>query len=395
MNAESTIEAIEGNVVQGGRPVRIEIEDDRITAILSATTPSNVWLAPGFVDIQVNGYAQNDVNSAEATPNVIHRLVRSLWRRGVTSFCPTVITQLEERICSSLRAIADACATDPLTAHSIPCIHVEGPSISTEDGPRGAHPLEHVRSPSLDEYRRWQEASGGRVGIITLAPEHPGALEYIREVAADGVVVAIGHTAAAADRIEAAVGEGARLSTHLGNGAHASLPRHPNYIWEQLADDHLMASLICDGHHLPAAVVKTMIRAKGLERTILVSDAVAVGGSAPGTYTSSVGGLVELLPNGRLNLYGTPYLAGSTTSIPECISNTIRFTGTTLAEAVALATDNPARLLGLDTRDGRGALEAGAVADLTLFRWDEASGEITIEATIVAGQLVYQRKDEE
>jgi N-acetylglucosamine-6-phosphate deacetylase len=242
----------------------------------------------------------------------------------------------------------------------------------------------------LAEYRRWQDAAGGRIGIITLAPELPGALEFSEQTTAEGVVIAIGHTAASAEQIRAAVDAGARLSTHLGNGAHAQIARHPNYIWEQLAEDRLAASLIFDGHHLPPAVMRSALRAKGVEQAILVSDVVAVGGLPAGTYKVAGSEKVELLPNGRLVLQGTPYLAGATCLLPQGIANAVTFAGVTLREAIRLATANPARLLSIDGPTGRGSVRAGAAADLTVFRFDESAGNLTIESTIVGGEVVYR-----
>jgi N-acetylglucosamine-6-phosphate deacetylase len=276
-------------------------------------------------------------------------------------------------------------------ARRMPCFHLEGPYLSSEDGPRGAHPREHARDPDWDEFRRWQDAAGGRIRMVTLAPEREGAIPFIEKLTASGVVVAIGHTAADGAQIRAAVDAGARLSTRLGNGSHDRIKRHPNYIWEQLAEDRLAASLIFDGHHLPPAVMKAMLRAKGLERALLVSDAVATAGLLPGVYETAVGGKVELLPSGRLTLYGTPYLAGSASSLPDGIANAVRHAGVTLPEAVRLATANPARLLGLDGPGGRGSVRAGAVADLTLFRVDPATHALTIDLTVVRGEEVYRR----
>ncbi len=382
----------EGRLIESNYPVQLEVTDSVIGRIESLHTAPDVWIAPGLLDIQVNGYAGHDVNALHVTPQIIIDLAHALWKRGVTAFCPTVITQSEAHICHALQAIAAACKADPLIAHSIPCIHVEGPYISPEDGPRGAHPLEHVRPPDLDEYYRWQEAAEGRIGIITLSPEYPVTPEYVRAVTADGVIIALGHTGADEEHIRAAVDAGAHLSTHLGNGSHAQIKRHPNYIWEQLAEDRLTASFICDGHHLPPSVMKAMLRAKGIERSILVSDAVAIAGLEPGIYRTAVGGQVELLPSGRLNLYGTPYLAGSSSSLPECIANVVRYAGMTLLDAVRMASANPVQLLGLDSQHKRGSVRSGAAADLTLFHVDQASGDLIIEATIVHGELVYQRK---
>ncbi len=221
---------IQGLLAETGRPAEIRINSSDIRSINPLDPAPSLWLAPGFIDIQVNGYAGYDLNSPDVTADTVAHCVRSLWLAGVTAVCPTVTTQSESSICRSLRAIREACETDPLIARSIVCIHVEGPHISPEDGARGAHPLEHVRPPTLDEYRRWQDAAGGRIGIITLAPEHPGSLEYIRAVVAEGVVVALGHTAASEDQILAAVNAGASLSTCSrkldNNCVSRSQPRH-------------------------------------------------------------------------------------------------------------------------------------------------------------------------
>jgi N-acetylglucosamine-6-phosphate deacetylase len=188
------------------------------------------------------------------------------------------------------------------------------------------------------------------------------------------------------------VDAGARHCTHLGNGAHAQLPRHPNYIWEQLAEDRLCAGIIADGHHLPPAVVKTFIRAKGLERTVLVSDAIAAAGLPPGRYGGNKGQAIEITESGRIQLADTPYLAGSGLRLHEGVGNAVRFAGISLAEALYLATRNPARLFGADrggAGGGYGRLQPGWAADVLLFRWDEAAARMSVAATVAAGQIVY------
>ena len=381
---------IEGRLIDDGRAVRVETDGPRIARIEevgSAASPTR-WISPGLIDIQVNGFGGHDANAPDVTPQVITDLVRNLWRRGVTALCPTLITAPESALLRACEAIDSACSADPLIAHSIPCIHAEGPFISAEDGPRGAHPREHVRPPDYDEVGRWQEAARGRLGILTVAPELPRGCELIQRGTADGLLLSIGHTAASPEQVRAAVDAGARLSTHLGNGAHAVLPRHPNYIWEQLAHDRLTASLIFDGHHLPPAIMKTMVRAKTLERVVLVSDSSAVGGLPPGVYDTPVGGRVELQADHRLTLYGSPFLAGAASPLPIGIANAVRLAGLTLAEAVRLSSTNPARLLGLD-RAGRGVVRVGASADLTVFRFAPDDEDLTVEVTLVAGEVVY------
>lgn len=386
--APAPISAVEARLVEDGRPVRIVIDDGAVIAIERGSSPpaNNLWVSPGWMDIQVNGFGGHDPNRDGAGPGDVVEMVRGLWRSGVTAVCPTICTQSPERMLASLRAVAEACRIDPLVASSIAGVHVEGPHISPEDGPRGAHPREHVRPPDLDEYRQWQEAADGKVAIVTLSPEYAGAAEYTRALVSDGVVVSIGHTAANGDQIRAVVDAGARWSTHLGNGAHAMVPRHPNYIWEQLAEDRLSAGFIFDGHHLPPSVMRSVVRAKGIERTILVTDVVAAAGLAPGRHATAIGGEVDLLPTGRLVLAGTPYLAGSVASLPLCVSNAVRHAGVTIGEAVRMVTANPARLLGRRVQDGHESVRVGVTANLTVFSGTE--GDVAPVATIVSGRLV-------
>ena len=383
-----------GRSAEDGAPVRVRVEDGLVTAIERVIDdPDGTWISPGWMDIQVNGYAGHDPNATDADASTTAAMVRALWPEGVSGCCITICTESEAHILGNLRAIADACEADPLVAASMIGIHVEGPHISSEDGPRGAHPLRHVRPPDVAEYRRWQEAAGGRIRIITLSPEFEEAIPYIRAIVADGVVASIGHTAATGDQIRAAVDAGARWSTHLANGAHDLVRRHPNYIWDQLAEDRLSAGFIFDGHHLPAAVMKTVLRAKGVERTVLISDLVSMAGLPPGRYVGFDGGEVELFAGGRLELVGTPYLAGSATALPTCIANAVRHAGATLTDAVRMVTANPSRLLGLPLSAGRESLRTGVAANLTMYRRSEASGDVKVVRTVLAGIVVYEAPD--
>ncbi len=360
-----------------------------ITSVAPVKQGPEVWLAPGLVDLQVNGYGGHDVNSGSVGPQDIAAMVEALWRRGTTTLCPTIITGPAERMTESLHAVARARAEDALVAHSVPCAHVEGPAISSEDGPRGAHPLEHVRGPDLGELDRWQEASGDLVGIVTLAPERPGAFAYISELNRRGIVAAIGHTAATPAQVRQAADAGARLSTHLGNGSHAQLPRLDNYLWEQLADDRLWASFIFDGHHLPPAAMRAMVRAKGMRRSLLVSDSVALAGSPPGLYRAPVGGTVRLHPDGKLVMEGTGFLAGSASDLLTGVANAVRLVGLGPADALSLASTNPAQLLGLGGPGGRGRLTVGHRADVAVLSWPPGAPAPTPVATVVAGRLVH------
>lgn len=371
-----------GYTLSNNIPVEITIADDRVQLIREvAAADSNIQIAPALIDIQVNGFAGFDLNTATVTSADVCAMVRALWRVGTGFLCPTVVTGSFDGICNSFRAIVEACKTDALVAHSVLGIHLEGPYISAEDGPRGAHPLEHVRNPDWDEFQRWQDIAEGQISMVTLAPEKKNAIPFIEKLVANGVVVALGHTNASADAIRAAIDAGAKLSTHLGNGAHALIRRHPNYIWEQLGADELWASLIVDGHHLPPSVAKSMMRAKTLDRCILVSDAVALAGMEPGIYQFA-GKSVELTADRCVRLVGTEYLAGSAIELARGIENSVRFAGISLKEAVSLATLQPMRLL-----DAKAHVESET--NLILFEWDAAQFSINLIATIVGSELVY------
>jgi N-acetylglucosamine-6-phosphate deacetylase len=382
--------AIEGRSVADGLPIRVTVDGGVVAAIERlAAGATAAWIAPGWLDLQVNGFEGHDPNAANAEPGETIEMVRALWRHGVTGVCPTICTESEEHILDCLRAIAGACESDALIAASVVGIHVEGPHISREDGPRGAHPLRHVRPPSNDEYRRWQDAARGRIRIITISPEYPDALAYIRAVVTDGVVASIGHTSANGDQIRAAVDAGATWSTHLGNGAHATIRRHPNYIWDQLAEDRLSAGFIFDGHHLPPTVMRTVVRAKGIERTVLVSDAVLAAGLEPGEYQLADGLPITLQPSGRLEMTGTPYLAGAAAPLEVSVANAVRHAGLSLAEAVRTVTTNPSRLLGLGALAGHEAIHVGARANLTVFRQDAETLDVFPVATVVDSAAVF------
>ncbi|NQU42474.1 N-acetylglucosamine-6-phosphate deacetylase, partial [bacterium] len=215
----------------------------------------SIYSGPGLIDLQLNGYAGFDFNSNPAgwTSNDLHRVRDALRRRGVIAAFPTLITDAVENILSRARQYAELVESDAQLETAFPRLHIEGPCISPEDGPRGAHPLAHCLSPvdMPDLVGRLQDASGGRIGILTIAPERPGALEMIRQAASQSICVAIGHTNATAEEIDRAIEAGARMSTHLGNGSHQMLPRLDNYVQTQLAEDRLWASFIADGHHMP------------------------------------------------------------------------------------------------------------------------------------------------
>jgi N-acetylglucosamine-6-phosphate deacetylase len=338
-------------------------------------------VAPGFVDIQVNGFAGVDFNNPDSSVEDIERALAAMFATGVTRCLPTIITGPPDAMRACLRTLRRAQLELPY-GRAIAGFHIEGPHIGPDDGPRGAHPVQWVRPPDWNEFQRWQNATDGNIRLVTLSPHWPDSVPYIKALRETNVTVSLGHTGANAEQIAAAADAGATLSTHLGNAAYKTLPKFPNCLWDQLAEDRLCASFIVDGLHLDPAFLKTALRAKSIERTILVTDAAAPAGAAPGRYR--LGELdVELTADDCVTLIGTPKLAGSALRMNKAIGNLMRVGGVSLRDAVQTATVNPARLIGLTGRT-RG-LHPGERADLVLFR---ETPELSIEAVYLDGMRV-------
>jgi N-acetylglucosamine-6-phosphate deacetylase len=298
---------------------------------------------PGLCDLQVNGFAGVDFNDPKAPAERYEVAAARMRATGVTLFLPTLVTSTLEHFAACARPLARW--TSPASAG----IHMEGPYISPVEGARGAHPLEHVRPASLDDFKRRQDAAEGRIVLVTLAPEVQGAMALIAHLVASGTRVSIGHSDASPSQVRDAVAAGATLSTHLGNGSVRAMARHPNLIWEQLAADEIVSCFIADGHHLPASTFKAMVRAKTPARAALVTDAVAPAGCAPGRYR--IGTIeVELHADGRVTMAGSDRLAGSALSLDVAVGNAVRLAGVSLDDALAMASTLPARSLGLAPR---------------------------------------------
>lgn len=303
--------------------------------------PARRVASKGLFDLQVNGFAGVDFNDPATTAEQVHAALAALLACGVTRCFPTLITAPLAQFATCARVLAD------VRSPAIAGLHVEGPYISPQDGARGAHPREFVVPASIDDFERRREAARDRIRLLTVAPEVPGVLPLIEHARAAGILVAIGHTAASPEEIRNAITAGATMSTHLGNGCAQMLPRHPNVIWEQLAADELTAGLIVDGHHLPPATVKAMVRAKA-GKAVLVTDATAAAGQPqPGDY--KLGSLmVHVDGNGRVAVPGQPNLAGSALSLDRAVGNVVRFAGITLEEALEMASTRPANAVGLE-----------------------------------------------
>jgi len=379
---------IQGKIPGARDPVSILVEGGTVARVEPYRQETHfdfggpdLYLCRGFFDPQVNGFGGVDFNGNDLTLEGIHQAVLSLAATGVSRFFPTLITASHEKIIRQLKILAKAYENDSLFKRMCPGFHLEGPYISTEDGPRGAHPRHFVRPPQWEELERFQEACGGKIRVITLAPEVEGAIAFIEKAVARGMVVGLAHTNASEEILEEAVRAGARLSCHLGNGAHAILPRHRNPIQKQLAMDGLMASIIADGIHLPDYVVKNFVRGKGIDRILLTTDSMAGAGAPAGKYT--LGDLeVEIGEDRTARLAGTPYLAGSTLTMDQAINNVIRFTGVNLVAAIQMAARNGGKLFP----EVEEQILPGHPADLVLFGYKE---ELVVRQTWIHGEKIF------
>lgn len=380
---------IHGRRYDTGQTVRIEIDGDRIQSVDVVEPPSDAgaWplIAPGLFDLQINGHGGIWFSDESLTPEKVIEALEPHYRFGITRLLPTLVTASHEAFVSGFTAIRQACEQERWVDQMVAGCHQEGPYISREDGPRGAHPLKHVRAADWDEFCHYQEASGGRIRLLTLAAEAEGAVPFISKAVDAGITIAIGHTGANSDQVTAAVDAGATLSTHLGNGAHGQMRRHPNYIWDQLGDSRLTASIIPDGHHLPPSVIRSFIAAKGKSNIVITCDAAGLAGCPPGPYKAASGD-VEILEDGRIVIAGQDQLlAGSSLETDVCVAHAMSVADLSMREAFDMAGRIPCRLLGCEVVE----LTPGSLADLVLFDYAGPGSRIQWRATIASGECRF------
>ncbi len=298
----------------------------------------------GLFDLQVNGFAGVDFQRPLGRSD-LRRACAALHAHGTTRILATFITDRADALAHKLAAFETMRRDDDLIRATIVGYHLEGPYLSGEPGYRGAHPGELMKDPDLAEFARWQEAAGGAIRLVTLAPERGGSAEFIAAVTARGVRVSLGHTAADDRAIDAAIRAGATLCTHLGNGCPGDLPRHDNIIQRLLARDELIACLIPDGVHLPPFVLRNLFRAKPPDKIALTTDAMAAAGAPPGRHT--LGALELDVGSDRIvRMPGAKNFAGSALTLDQGVANAAAWLGLPAGRARELASLAPARALG-------------------------------------------------
>jgi len=300
---------------------------------------------PGFVDLQVNGFAGVDFSAPTLDTEAFADACRAIRQSGTTAFMPTLITSPPEVYEKNLGVIAGVMKRAEFEDCLIG-IHLEGPFISPMEGARGAHNPDWIEKPDTDYLRQLQAWAGGNIRMMTIAAELEGAAELTRCATEAGITISLGHQLATVDDLERLGASGAKSLTHLGNALPAMLRRHENPIWAGLANDALLATIITDGHHLPDDLIKVIVRVKGPRRLAVVSDAAAIAGLPPGRY-QTLGHQVVLDECGKLYDPETGYLVGSSATMLDCMNHLASLELLSPEDLLRVGLDNPLKLAGL------------------------------------------------
>ena len=383
-NKITFVDSINGIHYKDGKPISLKLINGNISDISRPNElieNSSWYLAPGLIDIQINGYMGVDFSGPDLTIEEIKKATKALWRVGVTSYFPTIITSDFSRMKKNFTILSKA-KEDPEIGGSIAGFHLEGPYISPVDGFRGAHLEKYTRKPNWQEFLILQKAAKNNIRLITVAPELDGAIQFIKKLVDSGVIVSLGHHNGSVSQIKDAVSAGARMATHLGNGCANMINRHNNPIWPQLSNDLITPSIIADGFHLNREEIRTFYKTKGADNTILVSDALDLAGLPPGEYIRGERKLL-LTPN-VVKFPDINALAGAASPISKCLEVVMDFTNCSLEDAIKMASLNPAKMFFLNDR---GLIKKGKRGDIILFTMKE--DKIQIKKTFIAGKEVY------
>ena len=318
----------------------------------------------GLFDLQVNGYAGIDFNDASLTADGVDHALEAMRMSGVIGCLPTLITATREDLAARIAALDAAVSTSRLGPQMVPGYHLEGPFLNDAPGYAGCHPPGAMTNPDAGYIETLGRHLSCPILLVTLAPERDGAPEAIRALVRAGMAVAIGHSAADFGDIRNAVDAGLTLSTHLGNGLPQSLPKLDNTLLAQLSEPRLAACLIADGVHISSDALRALVRLKGVENCILVTDAVVAAASPPGQFRFA-GMIVESDRMGVVRDPGKDHLAGSSLRLDAAVRNVVAWEITTLNRAVAMASSQPLAALSYTFARHRIKLDPGEV------EWDD------------------------
>jgi N-acetylglucosamine-6-phosphate deacetylase len=349
-------------VIEEGRVVSVNSQKEtELPAGAEHFAFPEMVMAPGFIDLHIHGNAGHDVMETDAS--ALEAIGRAMAKHGVTSYLPTTVSAPEERLLRALENLGKRISHQETRTCAQPLgIHLEGPFISHVK--RGVHPLEYLIQPSIELFDRCWQASSGTIKLMTIAPELPGATEIIRRSRASGVHSSLGHSNATYQEALLGIDAGADHATHTFNAMRALDHREPGVLGAVLSDERLTADIIVDGIHVDPSMVKVFLNAKGVERAILISDAISATGMGNGRY--NLGPFEVEVRDGRCQYQGK--LAGSVLTLDRAVRNAMSFAGWSLQDAIRLATFNPARLLGIANQ--KGTIAPGCDADLVILTPD-------------------------
>jgi N-acetylglucosamine-6-phosphate deacetylase len=368
-----------------GATAEFFFEDGRVSAIVEREGHADdiLFVGPGLIDLQVNGINGIDFNNPAVTEQEIIHASYYLLSQGVTTFLPTVITNSSENICKIVGTIYAACSSDPVVNDCIWGIHFEGPFLSAAPGAKGAHNEKYIKAPDWELFTKFQQAAGGKIKMITIAPEWEGACAFIEKCREQKILVSIGHSMANAEQVNLAVKAGASMATHLGNAVPLLLPRHPNILWDLLGSEELYACIIADGIHIPDNFIKVVIKNKA-DKTLVVSDATCFAGMAAGEYENHIGGAVILDEEKRVSLKSTPgMLAGAAKTLLENVETLVDHKLATLGEGWKMASLNVANMLVKNDQT------FNSEQDFVIFKFNGKA--IQVETVIKSGRIVFEQ----
>ncbi len=322
------------------------------------------WLTAGLFDIQVNGMIGHFLSSDGLSVKKVLEIDRELEKRGVLLWCPTICTQKPEIVAKNLKILGEI--IEQKIVPGIFGIHMEGHYISSLEGYRGVHSPKYIKDPVNKEFDYWQEEAGGNIRLFSLAPERNGAIDFIKKLRNEGVKVGLVHHAAEHEVILEAVASGADLATHLINGCTPLIHRQHNVIWSQLSIDEMWASFIADGHHIPYYTLRAVVKAKGISRSILISDLFYLSGFPEGDYISETNGMKVVLKDEGLWVKDKDMLSAAVKSLDQDVEYIAKYCNFSIEDALIMASINPARYFGIEDRM---MIYPGRKGPLAIFQW--------------------------
>lgn len=332
------------------------------------------FILPGFIDIHTHGGFGIDMNNAEVED--ILTLCKFFASCGTTSFLPTLLTDTKEKLCECIKNIVKAKSSSSCGS-SILGIHLEGPYLCKDY--KGAMPEELLQKPSIEDFKYYQQIAEGNIKLMTVSPEVEGVTDFIKEVSKTGVVISLGHSGADYETTMKCIENGAKSATHTFN-AMKLLHQHFPSITGAVLESDIYCEAICDGLHLHPAVVRLLIKTKGLNRVIGVTDSMMAAGLGDGKYKLGVNDIVVI--NGDARLADLSVRAGSTLTTKKAFKNLIQFTGRPIQEISKIMSENPADLLGISNQ--KGSIEVGKDADLVVL-----DSDYDVINTFVLGRKIF------